>query len=137
LAGAVAALLPVLFVAGCGGSSTSHYTVSGKVTINGKPPVSGSTVVFIGPDNKERSGAIQDDGSYSVTDPSLGDNRIVVKGPSAMIASTPPPGAANMPGMGPAAGGMAVPKKYENPGNGLSYTVTKAKQQTHDLPLTP
>src|SRR5438045_892164 len=46
---------------GCGGTAT----VSGKVSYQGRPVTYGS-VIFLGDDNKARSGVIEPDGSYTV-----------------------------------------------------------------------
>lgn len=127
----VCAALPfvLLAVVGCGGAGAKPV-VSGKVTVNGKAPVPGCTVSFIGADNKETSASVANDGAYTVSDAPLGDDRVVVKGPAIRPATV-----GRMPGA-PAVGTEQIPPKYQQPGNGLTYTV-KAGRQTHDLDLTP
>ncbi len=126
----VCAALPfVLMAAGCGGEG-AKAVVSGKVTVNGKAPVPGCTVSFIGPDRKEISASVANNGDYTVNDAPLGDDQVLVKGPSIRAAT-----AGQMPGA-PAVGTEQIPAKYQLPGNDLTYTV-KAGRQTHNIGLTP
>ena len=60
-------------VGGCGKSTQ----VTGKVTYQGRTVVHGS-VIFLGADNKARSGVIEPDGSYAVEGIRLGEARIAV-----------------------------------------------------------
>jgi len=123
-----------LVVVGCGPKGPSDI-LSGKVTL-GDQTVSGS-LTFIGPGKKEVTVPINPDGTYMVPGPERGENQIIVKG-GPMLPTPNPKASADMPGAGTGAkmGGVAPPKKYENPDNGLKVTVTGGKQQ-HDITLTP
>jgi len=125
----VAALLPLL--GGCG-SSSKLGTVTGKVTIDGQPPASGTTVIFIGPDNKSQMAApVESDGTYRALEVPLGLNKIAVKGMAGTAVGGKLP---DLPGMTPVAKGVPVPKKYENPDNGQQFEV-KPGNQEHNLDL--
>jgi hypothetical protein len=122
----------VVLAAGCGGGAdATKGTVSGKLTVNGKAPVPGCSVTYTGADNKEVSASVANDGSYTVSDVGVGDAKIVVKGSTTAVAppSNPMPGA-------PPVGTEPIPAKYQQAGNGLTYTV-KSGRQTHDIDLTP
>jgi len=119
-------------VAGCGGSNVAgKATVSGKVLIGGKPPLTGSTITFIGPDGKENANSVDADGSYIIQDAPVGECKVVVKGGTGPTVSV---GGTDMPGM-PKSSGVKVPPKYEKPG-ALSFNVQKGKN-TKDFDLTP
>jgi len=120
-------------VVGCGGGSSGpgKDSVSGKVTLNGAA-VSG-TVTFIGPDNRPVESPIRPDGGYTIEKPSVGANRITVRG---MLQPKLPKDA---PPTGTTAGGSGAspPEKYANPNtSNLSFEV-KGGKQTYDIPLTP
>jgi len=130
-------LLLVLFlVTGCGKGGPKN-SVSGKVLFKDQP-VMGS-VTFVGPDGKEVSGPINPDGTYTVNDPPLGEDKIAIKGIPGMVNAPPPP-QGELPGMKgmPAPPKMAVPPpaKYANPANGLTFKVTGGKQ-TYNIDLNP
>jgi hypothetical protein len=134
-------------LAGCSGSGKSN-TVQGKVTLDGQP-VSG-VVTFIGPSKKkeaEKSSPINlADGMYSISDPELGVNTIIITG--GLGGGGPGVGATRQPtgdmtkmtkdmmkDMTPQTG-VAPPEKYANPAtSGLSLEV-KGGKQVHDLPLS-
>ena len=126
-------VVPLVLVsaAGCGGEG-AKAVVSGKVTVNGKAPVPGCTVSFIGADKKEVSASVANNGAYTVTDVPVGDDQVVVKGPATNAAAAT---AGRMPGA-PPTGSEHIPPKYQQQGNGLTYTV-KSGRQTHDFDLTP
>jgi hypothetical protein len=127
--GRLGVLLFLGFAAGCGGKS--QPVVSGKVTVNGQLPVPGASVTFLGADNKQATASVNDQGVYNLTDPPLGEVQVVVKGPNV----TAPIPKAQMPGA-PSRGTERIPRKYEKPGNGLTYLVKPGNQQ-FDLSLTP
>jgi len=82
---------------GCPGGDGAKNSVSGKVTLNGKP-VAG-TVVFIGADNSEvGTSPIGPEGNYTIVNPTPGPVKILVKGKGA---------AGSGPGVGPV---IAPPK---------------------------
>jgi hypothetical protein len=111
---------------------TGEATVTGKVLVGGKPPVTGSSIEFIGPDGKAASAPVDRDGSYNLTNAPLGECKVVVKsGKSTELAVGK---GAEMPGM-PSSSGVAVPAKYGQPGQ-LTFSVQKGKN-TKDFDLAP
>jgi hypothetical protein len=129
-------LAAVLAGAGCGKKGPAS-TVSGKVTLNGKP-VAG-TVTFIGPDNREITAPINPDGTYTVANPPAGQVQVVVRNlPGARPGMTPSiPRNVSMPGnVTSASVGLPPPMRYAWQNNGLAFSVTGGKQQ-HDIILTP
>jgi hypothetical protein len=122
-----ALLLPFLAV-GCSGGSAKIGVVNGKVSIDGKPPAAGTTVVFYGPENKQAAAPVDPDGSYHAVDVPVGMDKIAVKGVSQMSGAA----AGKMKpieGMGGTAQGVPVPKKYESPDNGLTLDVKSGTQE--------
>jgi len=108
-------------------------SVSGKVTLNGEP-VAG-IITFVGADNKEVSGPIKPDGTYTVANPPAGQVKILVKGMGGTLPTATPPKEAggNMPKMG----GVSPPAKYSAVNTtDLKFEVTSGKQK-HDITLTP
>lgn len=138
---APALLLAASFLAGgCGkGDGAGKNSVSGKVTVNGQP-VAGE-VVFIGPDNRENRTPITLDGSYTVSNPAAGENRILVRGFGGVDANLArradrmPKDISKTTGT-PKLPGAAPPAKYAQPNNGLTFHVTGGRQK-HDIELTP
>jgi len=124
---------------GCGSQGPKN-TVSGKVTLKGDP-VAGS-VVFIGSDNKEVMTHINPDGTYSVPDPAMGENKVLVKGGAVggpappVLEGTPKDFKGTMPPTTTTKMGVAPPPKYGSPDNGLSFKVTGGAQK-YDIELTP
>ena len=120
---------------GCG-SGKSKSIVTGKVTVNGKAPAGGSTLVFIGSDNKEVSAVIAEDGSYTMIDAPKGEVKVAVRGLSATIGGGQPAVkmGSDMPGMKSKAQGAPIPPKYAQPNNGLTFNVSGGKQ-TKDFDL--
>jgi hypothetical protein len=70
-------LTAVLLIGTLVGCNAKVSTVTGKVTFQGKPIVFG-TVSIIGPDGITRSGPIQPDGSFSVSDVGVGEGQVAV-----------------------------------------------------------
>ncbi len=108
--------------AGCskGGRNTPTGTVSGAVTMNGKP-LSDATVTFFGENDGDTAvGTLQADGTYTLKYGTgfsipVGDYRVaIVTGPP---AGTPGPDPSDlMKSMTPpGAGKSSVPEKYRNP----------------------
>jgi hypothetical protein len=129
---------------GCGNAGPAT-TVQGKVTVNGQP-VNG-TIHFVAADGKEASGPIgPTGGTYTVSDPPLGEVTVLFKGgPAAAAAPLTPPKpleggpAPTMPGdtmKSTGAMGVAPPAKYSEAANGIKYTVTAGHNQK-DFELTP
>jgi hypothetical protein len=126
-------LAPVLFTLGCG--SEAKTTVTGKVTVNGKPAAAGAMVVFVGADSKQMSAMVGADGAYTMTDPPVGEVKVAVKPDPAATGAVV--AAKDMPGMGgPAATGEAIPNKYADPNNGLTFTVVKGSNKPFNIELT-
>ena len=124
----------LLFAAGCGGKSR----VAGTVTLNGSP-VKGGVVTFIGADNQRKAANINADGEYQLDEPPAGAVKVTVTGLPAKLPTqlTPMPGVHGAPSLPqPQAAAQALPRKYANPDNGLTFTVTKGRQK-FDIELTP
>jgi hypothetical protein len=95
-------------LAGCGGGSGD---VSGKVTYQGKPVVSGS-VTFYGSNKEAFVGAIDEQGNYQVRGVPAGTAHVVVSSPdpAAVVSQMPLNGKAPKPTGGPDAA-VAPPSK--------------------------
>lgn len=120
-------VLSIVFLAGCGTSSVSNI-VSGKVTYKSQPLNSG-TIELYGPNNTIRSGGIGADGTFTVADPGVGENTIVVKTPAPAAA---PPGV-KMPGSDIVP--VRVPAQYGAPTtSGVKQTIA-AGRTTVDIDL--
>src|SRR6266478_1069324 len=92
------AVVVSLAAAGCGGKSGSTRTkITGKVTVKGANPASGTMIKYIGSDGKAVSGVVQFDGSYTVVEVAPGETKIVVTGSQPSSAA-------------------AIPAKYATPG---------------------
>ena len=127
---AVSGFLAVALI-GCGGDARGpRGTVRGVVKYEGTPLSSG-TVVFHGPENRGASAQIQADGSYSVADAAIGDNKITV--------TTPPPPAvkvetAPLPGT-KSVTSIAIPTKYGIASKSELTFEVKNGDQTFDIQL--
>lgn len=130
-------LILVLAAPGC---EANRGSVSGKVTLNGKP-VAG-VVMFVGADNKEASSPIVADGSYTIRNPPTGPVKVLVTAIPGMGAATanlprgappvpPPPGGATT-----STAGVPPPARYASATNGLTLDVTGSDQR-YDIQLTP
>ncbi len=75
---AIALAFAAIVASGCGGKGPKN-SVTGKVTLNGRP-VKGR-LIFIGSDGKERDAGIGAGGEYFLPDPPIGEVTILVKGP--------------------------------------------------------
>lgn len=124
----------LVWTAGCGGGKSKTESVSGKVTLEGKP-VSGE-ITFVCSDGKEIKSPLAPDGGYSILNPAKGDAKIGVKS----MGSAPPPTAgtkADITGMPAGGAGVPPPAKYGNPASsGLTYPV-KGGEETHNIDLKP
>ena len=133
LGGTGGLLLLPLGLLGCSKPETG--SVSGKVTVKGAKPALGTSIKFIGPDGKEVSGGVNDDGSYAVYGVPVGEAKIVVMG--ATFAATPPVGAAaDLSGTKGVEKGAVIAKKYATPGALPGFSVKKG-ENTHDIDLEP
>jgi hypothetical protein len=138
------AVLPLVaaiaWVAGCGGGKSKTESVSGKVTLDGKP-VSGE-ITFVCSDGKEIKSPLGTDGGYSILAPAKGEAKIGIKSMTAAVGGGKEAGkegaskSAELPGMGGSSGAVP-PAKYGNPASsGLTYTV-KGGEEKHDITLSP
>lgn len=123
---------------GCG---SGQGEVSGVVKFKGEPLPSGR--VTFHPEDKAgapASGLIKEDGSYTISKCPVGPVAITVetfrRGGEAQV----PKGLGIQPPSGAEGGGgkyVAIPPKYSSPElSGLTYTVTKGKQE-HPINLEP
>ena len=131
LGGALTLTATLLVVAGCGGNR-----VAGKVTLNGKP-VKGGLVAFHGEGQQPKVANINADGEYVLEDPPVGTVAVTVRSLSTslpMDAMPMPRGNAKLLPTPTAV--EALPRKYELPNNGLTFTNTGGGQ-TFDIDLTP
>lgn len=147
----------VVWLAGCSDGAGARATVKGKVKLGEKPLYTG-TVIFTakGAENRIGSGAIDQEGNYTIGDAPVGDVEISVSVPKMGMMGKMPGGVTDKakppPGVSikDPSGGMAmtptgvdptkivpIPDKYSNPAtSGLTYKVEKGPQ-THDIVLTP
>lgn len=135
---AVAILLAISLMSGCGGRTPQRgVRVTGTVTVGGKPG-SGATVRFFDEANKAvAAGTAGDDGKYVAVDVPRQALKVAVEegaksGPYGF--QPPPPGTAPLPGS-PTVPPATIPKKYQKTEtSGLTVTVD-GKEQTFDISL--
>src|SRR5262249_32301451 len=127
-----------VLVSGCGGKTN---LVSGKVTLNGSP-LKGGLVTFLGAGKAQAVANINNDGDYQMDNPPVGTVKVtIMQLPTnlPMRGTAPPRSAiarAPVPDLKPPSAGEPVPRKYQNPDNGLTYTVTRGRH-TFDIHLDP
>ncbi|MDY3551519.1 carboxypeptidase-like regulatory domain-containing protein [Gemmata sp. JC717] len=96
-------------------------SLSGKVTVNGKP-LSGGVVTAYRGSSKVMEASIEVDGNYTFADPPSGEYYITV-------TKTDTPSTYSRP--------VRLPTKYADPGSsGLRATVVSDRHNTQDLPLS-
>lgn len=133
------------FAAGCSGRSRSaeHVEVTGQVTFNGQP-LPGGRVTFIRSDGFNFVGDIDENGNYKINAP-VGevkisvDNTMLREAKSEAVAKARQKGAGRPDAKYEKQVGhyVEIPEKYRDATkSGLTYTVTKAKGQTHPIELT-
>jgi len=131
-------LLVLALVTGCPGTDSMKNSVSGKVTLDGKP-VAG-TVVFVGADGKEVGvSPIGPDGNYTIPNPATGPVKVLVKSMTASLGggAIRPPGGPTMPDPAGTSQGVQPPAKYgAEKTTPLTFEV-KTGKQTYDIPLSP
>ncbi len=128
----ISASITLLVVTGCGGPAgaptVEMNSVSGKVTVKGGPPASGTSVKYTSADGKALVAAVDADGSYMLTDVPLGDAKIAVTG----TVGTP-----GMPGIsGTGDKGLPIPPKYAREGPIPVFKVVKGVNK-NNIDLTP
>ena len=116
---AVAVVALCWFAAGCGGGDR-RASVSGKVTVAGKGPLTGGNIRFVSAadPNKTGGGQIKPDGSFEVSDAPVGACKVVIdnthldpsQSKAAAMPGVPMQGMKGMPG-GPAVGGGGAKKE--------------------------
>lgn len=123
----------MLAAAGCG---PSQATVSGKVTLRGKPVTAG-TVMFVGNNNQIATGKLDEQGHYVAPRVPMGSLKVAVQtlrpeqlqsmANQSKEASALPSRLANL---------VPVPQKYTDPEtSGLTCQVNQAQQEYNiDLP---
>lgn len=117
------------------GSVGPTTTVTGKVTVGGKP-LTGGMIAFhsAGDMSKNSSGAIKGDGTYEVTGVPPGECKVAIDNSSLKNAPTVA-GGADVPGMAGATKYMPIDAKYAKPeSSGLTATV-KGEKDTADFDL--
>lgn len=132
---AAAILACVAAAPGCGESGPTMGRVAGKVTYNGKPVPKG-TISFqsTAPGGRNATGAIAEDGSYTLQTENPGDGAIVGDYKVAVTArddvildyipkKAPPPK-------------RLTPEKYENPETSGLTAKVEPGSNTRDFPLT-
>lgn len=124
----VAACYLMLAAAGCGGGHGA--SVTGRVTLDGKPLDTGTVTFHPEDEGPTAYGGIHPDGSYQVktgTQQGLppGEYRVTV-----MASTEPPTDGPSVPGE------MITPPRYADPAqSGLRCTVERGANQ-YDIPLT-
>jgi len=129
----VALALTALAAPGC---DPSRATVSGKVTLGGKPVTAG-TVLFVGADNQTATGGLDDEGRYQALRVPMGTVKVAVQTlrPQQLKAA-----AEQRPKQAPPLPNrlthlVPVPEKYQSPEtSGLTCDVQKT-QQDFDIAL--
>jgi hypothetical protein len=130
--------LLALLLSGCG---SGKGTVTGRLTVGGKPVTAGAYVTIFAPTGESALGNVDKDGNYTIENAPLGQVKITVaNGRLVEKSESSAPG----PGKGPRESfksgpkktriGNQVPHKYENPDNGLSYPV-RSGLNTIDIEL--
>ena len=117
--------LSLVLIAGC---SQRESSVSGKVTIDGKPLTSGTVAFYPSGGGAAAYGSIQSDGTYRIATGATGGLNAGEYGVT-VVATTPP-----QPGF--QFGKMLSPERYNKlETSGLKFTVTTGSNQI-DLPLS-
>lgn len=127
-----------LLAAGCGGTGD----VSGKVTYQGKPVVTGS-VTFIGPDKTPYLGAIDEQGNYKVVGVPSGTRQVTVASPDPLppAVKSGKPSNPNLPEGTPEPKGTrpegwrAIPTNYADPNASKLTFEVRGGANTIDIPL--
>jgi hypothetical protein len=133
LGGALVLAGLLLLAAGCG--STKTDSVTGKVTLDGEL-VKAGLVTFFGAANERKVSHINGDGSYRIDHPPGGTVKVTITSavPNLPMPRNLPKASKGVP-LPPMPASEALPKKYENPNNGLTLTIEPG-QQTFDIALT-
>jgi hypothetical protein len=147
---AVSPLFTLIFLAGvlgCGGDSGRGPTgtISGKVTLNGKPVPAGTRVNFASNTGDATSAEISGDGSFTIMGVTVGSYQVSFSPPAARSEALSPEEAMKMAhGTGPGGAGAnpkalaeattdAVPKKYTDfSTSGVTFDV---KEGSNDFVL--
>jgi hypothetical protein len=132
-------LFAVGFLVGCG-SGTG--TVSGKLTVGGRPVTTGANIVFIGPTGQQGQAMVERDGTFQMDHAPTGRVEVTVvnaplPGDSEETRVLTPDEMLKAKKAGTArVKGRQIPRKYETPNNGLTYDVTSG-HNTIDIDLAP
>lgn len=109
--------------AGCGSKPQPTSTISGKVTLNGKPVTLGSVSFYDAAKGTGADAPIGADGSFSVTKVPLGDYQVSVMPPQLGPEDPMTPEVKNYP----------VPAKFRN--GSTSGITCKVDKEKVDLPI--
>ncbi len=121
----------LLALAGCGGGGKAgRASVSGKVTVAGKGPLTGGTITFVLISNESEVGGgnIKSDGTYDAVDVPVGECKVIVSNAHLNLSKSGMGGGmgGGMPGMGgPAVGG--APKTGDKMGSAPKGAEVDAK----------
>jgi hypothetical protein len=115
---AALALLAAAALAGC--HSNRPLTITGKVTLKGRPLPSGIVRFFYGTDRQSMA-TVETDGTFAVTDVPPGPVTVTVEPDPQASKHRSMGGGANEPAPKP----VAIPRKYADPKtSGLEYTIS-------------
>ncbi|MDB5339875.1 MAG: hypothetical protein JWN70_5494 [Planctomycetaceae bacterium] len=118
-------MIMVCVLAGCGGGTKPIQSVSGKVTLDGKPVTEG-IVNFVSAGGFAASAPIKD-GAYSIARSQFGSG-IPLGDYKVAVESAPPPDPLAKSSQA-ASNPVQIPKKYRDPGSsGLTAKVEKASK---------
>jgi len=119
----------VIFLTGCGGLSKG--TVTGKVTMNGKPV--SALVTVLAENNQAVSGKTDKEGNYTVNDVPVGKAKVSLAdrsddpGPTGPLTVDPKAPVTAPPST---AAKAVIPKKYNEPTtSGIALTVVSGKNE--------
>ncbi|MHB1423738.1 MAG: hypothetical protein ACYC3I_11195 [Gemmataceae bacterium] len=122
-----------LVMAGCG---PSRATVSGKVTMHGKPVTSG-IVLFVSADNQIATGKLDDEGRYVAPRVPMGSVKVAVQTlrPEQVQAAVANRSKDAPPLSSRATNLLFVPKKYTDPETSELTCDVKQRQQEYNIDL--
>ncbi len=139
-----------MFLAGCSEPITRGETLSGRVTIDGKPVTAGNVLLVSENGQLTASAPLRGDGTYVVKEPPLGQVKIAVEtllyrdraAPEYGSEKTGKPGLVGSAGMvlpDPMVRGLVyqpIPEKYESVETSGLTLVIERKVQEFDIVLT-
>jgi hypothetical protein len=127
-------LLGVVLPAALLGCGSRTATVSGVVTLEGKP-VNAGGIAFTSANNYIASGVIEQDGTYRIGNAPIGDVVVTIRKATPVMKPEPGADPSKRPKESSLPTATPIPAKYAQPDNGLGFTVTG--NMTKDFDLTP